>query len=79
MEDPELESRNFKKVTFISYSKTDDIRGKQLEKVMLGGRYWRLLYITANHYLGKKLYIYDEYTEKGDRNNIFVREKLKDN
>lgn len=88
LENHELESTKFKIVTYISYNETDGIRNKPLETVefscdsqgMLGGQYWGLLYIPANNYLGEKdLYIYDEHKEKGNGNNIFIREKLKEN
>lgn len=43
---------------------------------ILGGQYYGLIY-TKNNKLD--LIIYDEYKETGTGNNIFIREKVKDN
>lgn len=83
-----LESKEFKIVSSIRYSKTNGIDGKDMENVrfdidsqgMLGGQYYGLLYIPENNYLGEEdLYIYDENAVKGNGNNIFIRKKIRDN
>lgn len=47
---------------------------------MLGGQYYGLIYSKEkNIFDRKKLIIYDEYNETGEGNNIFIRQKIKDN
>lgn len=43
---------------------------------MLGGQYYGLIYSKKNI---ENIIIYDEFKEKNKGNNIFIREKIKDN
>ena len=64
-----LEDFNFKEK--IEYIKVDlNSQG------MLGGQYYGLIYSNFNE---NKLIVYDEFKETGKGNNIFIREKIKNN
>ena len=48
-------------------------------KNLFGSKEWGLLYIPSNTYYGNTYYIYDEDSETGKGNDLYVVEKLKDN
>ncbi len=83
LENHNLESQKYKMIQSIIYHKDEELEYVKFDynsQGILGGQYWGLLYIPDNHYLGEKsLYIYNEYQEKGNGNNIFIRKKIKKN
>lgn len=46
---------------------------------MLGGQYWGIIYSLDDLLEGKDIEIYDEKEYTGEGNNIFIKEKIKDN
>ena len=68
----------------ISYASYNDGGGLNQEYIkfdmdaqgMLGGQYYGLIYSKKDD---EDLIIYDEFKETGKENNIFIRQKIKDN
>lgn len=79
------EQKPYKNISSATYSylydfnfkdKTEYIKFHIDSQGMLGGQYYGLIYSKNNN---DDLIIYDEYKETGDGNNIFIRQKIKDN
>lgn len=69
-----------------SYNYYKELSGKEYIQFainaqgMLGGQYWGIIYSPNNDLLnGKDIEIYDEKEYRKDGNNIFIKEKIKDN
>ena len=74
-----------KNIGFASYDYLSDFNFKEKTEYIifnfdgqgaLGGQYYGLIYSFSED---QDLIIYDEYKEKNNGNNIFVRQKIKDN
>lgn len=81
-----LESKNSKKYKnkiYTNYKNSGEKEYIQFDidsQGMLGGQYWGIIYSPNDDLLGEETrFIYNEQEETGKGNNIFIKEKIKDN
>ena len=76
---------SIKEISYASYNNNDDLDFKNKAEYikivldsqgMLGGQYYGLIYTKESK---ENLIIYNEKKETGKGNNIFIRQKIKDN
>lgn len=71
-------------IRYVSYNYSEDSNFKVIEYIdfsldgqgMLGGQSYGLIYSND---MSEELIIYDEFEERKDGNNIFIRQRIKDN
>lgn len=71
----------YKSISYASYNDDGGLNQEYIEfdmdaQGMLGGQYYGLIYSKKDD---EDLIIYDEFKETGKGNNIFIRQKIKDN
>ncbi len=77
-------SYRFKDKYYCGYSKGDNVSYVKIDidaQGMLGGQYWGIIYCPNNNFIdgNSTIEIYDEKQTNEDGNNIFVKEKIKEN
>lgn len=75
--------KEFKNVSYSYEKNSDNIEYVQFDinsKGMLGGRYWGIIYSPDDDFLDNEtIQIYDENQETGKGNNIFIKERIRNN
>lgn len=71
----------YKSISYVSYTDGGGLSQEYIKfdmdaQGMLGGQYYGLIYSKKDD---EDLIIYDEFKETGKGNNIFIRQKIKDN